>query len=206
MKRLTILLAVAAMALNLSCVDKIQAAKTAVAFIELATETAKQAIDKVAAAKRHECNAKACMAQGLTPAGTPQGNPEWDKCLEKDQSGDKTFQKCYESTLKMTEACDKLWPQISQAQKTAAAVIKAVEAGKGDTKAMVAAVKASVCLGVKLATWVPEKYREKVDMFLALVGAYTCDGSAVSRMTPERQLRVLKVFVKLSAAMVGPPA
>jgi hypothetical protein len=98
----------------------------------------------------------------------------------------------------MLDTADKLWPQLEELQALAAAAIKADEQKKaGQTIDYVTPIKKGVCLLTKLTTWLPEKYRKKIMVWLQLVSAYACDqpmaanGTAAQQRYAVQQLYVL---------------
>jgi hypothetical protein len=113
------------------------------------------------------------------------------ECLKLGDETTEAFKKCYADTQKMLAATDKLWPQLDQALATATAAINA----NGN---YVPLIKASACLLVKLTTWIPDKYKAKVEQWIKLVGALTCDGNA-RVIDPVRQRLLL---VKLRALLL----
>lgn len=154
-----------------SCGDKIQTAKTALAFVNIGVQTASAAIKTAASAKRTEC-----LKKGV------EGSPE--------------FTACYASTAKMMEALAVIEPKMDSAMENAAKYIKAAESGQ--TGDYVAAVKATVCLLTEVANIIPgegwEKLKKKIEMYLALAAAYACEKPSASVMAQptERQVRLLR--------------
>jgi hypothetical protein len=78
----------------------------------------------------------------------------------------------------MLDATNKLKPQLDEALKLATNAIKAAESGK--TADLVAPIKNGVCLLTKLATWLPMSFRQKIELYIALVGTYACSDPTAS--------------------------
>jgi hypothetical protein len=143
------------------------------AFVSIGVQTAKTAVAAVASQMKAEC-------------------------LKKGVEGSEAFKACYAKTQEMLDTADKLWPQLEELQALAAAAIKADEQKKaGQTIDYVTPIKKGVCLLTKLTTWLPEKYRKKIMVWLQLVSAYACDqpmaanGTAAQQRYAVQQLYVL---------------
>ncbi len=180
MKKLVIMIVVALFAMA-ACGDKIQTAKTVLAFVNLGAETAKGAIKTVAEAKKAEC----------LKLGAEDSEP---------------FKKCYAETAKLLEAVDKIYPRLDLAMQNAAKYIKAAESGEAGDYA--GAVKQTVCLLTEIAQVIPgegwAKLKKKIEMYLALASAYTCE-KKTSTIAPAtgHQLYVLKQGLKLMKEIRG---
>lgn len=165
-----------------SCGDKIQTAKTALAFVNIGLQTASTAIKAAAASKRTEC-----LKKGV------EGSPE--------------FTACYASTAKMMEALAKIEPQVDTAMENAAKYIKAAESGQSADYA--AAVKQTVCLLTQIANIIPgdtwAKLKKKIEMYLALAAAYACEKptAAVASQPTERQVQLLRQGLQLLREIRG---
>lgn len=159
MRKITLLLALILMLGFTSCVDKIQAAKTTLAFVSLAVQTGETGFSVWAQAKKKEC-------------------------LKLGAEGSEAFAKCYATTAKAVEIVDKLKPQIAEAIALSAAAIKAAEQKQsGQAADYVTPIKKTVCLATKLATWLPTDWKKKMEAFLALAAAYACDNPSATRLT-----------------------
>ncbi len=155
------------------CGDKVLTAKTVLTGLTLGFQTAKSVVRTIADTKRIEC-AK------LGAVGTP------------------AFDGCFEKTRKMVEATDKIWPAADQLLVTGAGAIRAYEQKtSGVSVDFVTPLKAGVCLLTELSVWLPEKYRKKVEVFLALAASYTCDAPSSRIDSPERQKRLMVAMVAL---------
>ena len=168
-----VVLAMACLGAVYGCADKVLTAKTVLTGLTLGFQTAKSVVRTIADTKRIEC-AK------LGAVGTPG------------------FDKCFAKTRKMVEATDKIWPQADQLLVTGAGAIRAYEQKvEGETVDFVTPLKQGVCLLTKLSTWLPEKYRKKIEVFLALAASYTCDAPSTRIDSPERQKRLMIAMVSL---------
>lgn len=158
------------------CGDKIQTAKTVLAFVNIGVQTASTTIKAAADAKRAECLKK----------GT-EGSPE--------------FGECFASTAKMLEALAKIEPRVDTAMENAARYIKAAESGQSTD--YTAAVKQTVCLLTEIANIIPgegwAKLKKKIEMYLTLASAYACEKPSASTIAPAtgHQLYVLKKGLEL---------
>lgn len=162
MKRVYVPIILLTIALGAGCADKLLAAKTAVGFISIGVETARSIVKEVAATKRAECN-KQCAGK--------TGDD-----LKQCESA------CFGKTQKMLDATDKLWPQLAKTFDLIAAALK-------ENRDATELIKKSVCLAADLAGWIPDKYRKKIDRWLALASAFTCDKGSV-RVPIEEQRRI----------------
>jgi len=180
MKKIVIM-AVAALFLASACGDKVQTAKTVLAFVNLGVETTKGAIQTAADAKRVEC-------------------------LKQGTEGSEAFTKCFADMAKVLAAMEKIYPRLDTAMETAAKYIKAYESGESADYA--AAVKTTVCLLAEIAQVIPgetwAKLKKKIEMYLALASAYACEQKTSTISVPTgHQLYVLKQGLKLMKEIRG---
>jgi len=126
-------------------------------------------------------------------------------CLKLGPETSEAFKKCYAKTAEMVEAVDKLKPQLEEALSLASSAVKAEEQKQaGQPVDYITPIKKGVCLLTKLATWLPEKYRKKIETFLALASQYACDNpNAVVPDSPNRQLYVLTQMKNLLSELLG---
>lgn len=176
MKRLTILLVALAM-LGVSC-GKIQQARTALAFVTVGVNTCQVAFDTIKATKEAECK-------------------------KTDPSGGEKYAACMKKTLEAYAVWEKLRPQLEQTLKLAKAAIDAAEAGKEAD--YVKPIKEGVCLLTKLATWLPDSWKQKVNVFLAMAQGFACDNPTATTLPPERQRLLLVKLHNLLTDMLGAP-
>lgn len=182
MKRLLILTTVVALALSsFSCGDKIQVAKTVLAFVDLGVTTVDGAFDTYAAAKRTEC-------------------------LKAGPEGSEAYTKCYKATKELMEKWGLIEPKIEKSAENAATYIKAVESGK--TGDYVKAVKETVCLFTEIYNIIPdkgwEKIKKKIKMYVDLAGVYTCAGKSVDiKPNPERDRKLLLLANSIFKDLLG---
>ena len=157
------------------CGDKIQTAKTVLAFVNIGVSTADAVFDTYAATQRTECLTKGS-----------EGSPE--------------FTACYKPTAELMEKWAIIEPKLVKATENAASYIKAAESGGSADYAT--AVKETVCLLAETMKIIPgEKWKAKIKMFLDLAGAYACTQPTAS--TPERDLYLLRQAHKLLTEMLG---
>jgi hypothetical protein len=160
------------------CGDKIQTAKTVLAFVNIGVSTADAVFDTYAATQRTEC-----LKKGI------EGSPE--------------FTACYKPTAELMAKWGIIEPKLVKATENAASYIKAAESGGSADYAT--AVKETVCLLAETMKIIPgEKWKAKIKMFLDLAGAYACTQPTAS--TPERDLYLLRQAHKLLTEMLGQQA
>lgn len=175
MKKLAIAILCSLALLATSCGDKIQIAKTVLAFVNIGVQTADMVFDTYAAAQRTEC-----LKKGI------EGSPE--------------FTKCYKPTADLMAKWGVIEPKLVKASENAATYIKAAESGKGGDYA--AAVKETVCLLTEVAKIIPgDKWKKKIQMFLDLAGTYACTTATATVSDPQRDLMLLRHAQKLLAEM-----
>jgi len=158
----------------LSCGDKIQTAKMVLGFVGVGTQTADMVFDAYAASEKA-------------------------RCLKKGAEGSPEFIACYKKTADIMAKWVVIKPKLEKANKNAADYIKAVESGKVADYA--AAVKESVCLLTQVAEIIPGKWKEKIEVFLALAGAYACDKPTAT--TPAQDIHTLRIVHRLMSEMLG---
>lgn len=176
MKKLLVITAILTMALaTTSCGDKIQVAKTVLAFVNIGVQTADTVFDTYAVAQRTEC-------------------------LKKGIEGSPAFITCYKPTADLMAKWGIIEPKLVKSSENAASYIKAAESGKGGDYAT--AVKETVCLLTEVMVIIPgDKWKAKIKMFLDLAGAYACTTATAAVSNPERDLNLLRHAHKLLTEM-----
>lgn len=163
-----------------SCGDKIQAAKTVLAFVNLGITTVDGAFDTYAAAKRAEC-------------------------LKQGAEGTDAYNKCYEATKKLMEKWALIEPKLQKSAETAASYVKAAESGQ--TADYATAVKDTVCLLTEVYNIIPDKgwesIKKKIKMYVDLAGAYACTKTAFVQPDPEREYKLLKLATEIYKDILG---
>ena len=158
-----------------NCGDKIQTAKTVLAFVNIGVGTADAVFDAYAATQRTEC-------------------------LKKGIEGSPAFIACYKPTADLMAKWGIIEPKLVKASENAASYIKAAESGGSGDYAT--AVKETVCLLAETMKIIPgEKWKAKIKMFLDLAGAYACTQSTAS--TPSRDVYLLRQAHRLLTEMLG---
>lgn len=161
------------------CLDKLQAAKTTVAVLQIGLQSLDSIVVKIAQDKKTEC-------------------------LKLGNESSEAFKQCYKKTADMVEAVSKLRPQLEEALSLASAAIKAKEQkDSGQSVDYITPIKKGVCLLTKLSTWLPEKYRKKIETFLALASNYACSDPVSIQTTRNHQRYVLKQMKTVLSELLG---
>lgn len=176
MKRLFTLMV--ALMFVIGCGDKIQTARTVLAFVGIGIQTAESAFKTIATQKRAEC-------------------------LKLGTEGSPAFAECYRSMADAEVKFAIVGPKLEKAAENAAAYIKAAESG--ETTDYVEAVKRTVCLLVEVYGIIPDaKWKKRLQMYIDMAGAYACTAPAVSIVPdPERELRLLRIAHRLMTDLIG---
>lgn len=170
MKRMMMVLPLAAMMMITGCADKFLSARVAISAGRAALNMAQMGIDAADKAKQQSCSVPICQKVD------PTGGVQYQACLGQDHSADAAWQTCY---AKFKKFKTETWPQ---SERTATAGFNAAEASVNLAEArkaglpvdVVPLLKASACLVAQSLEFLEAKIREKIQIFLDMMKAFGC--------------------------------